>query len=1069
MTSFDGGQADGRQTDTQDEATLRRIVEEFPAMCVSVTNSDGLVTSVWFGEHYARISGYELDELIANPEHWISLIHPADQERIREAYRLLSAGKPMHEEYRIFRRDGQMRSILETGTVGKTVDGTAAALRCVMDVSGTQAEFAISYRELVDEAPVGISVRDLSGQVLYCNQAYAMMFGYDTPEEMVGTSFRDILSPVTLEEFTANIFPRILEGAWSGEISVHRKDGAERILQLSANVFRGLQGNPLAAYALVLDISELRQTEKALRGSRELLEAVQNAIAANIAVVDADGNIVAVNERWRRFARENGDPLLAHTCEGVNYLEVCRRASGPSSEGAGEAHAGLLSVLRGETHEFEMEYPCPSPLADCWILMRASALAGESAGAVIIHVDITKRRKAEEAVKGSQELLLRRYDAISAGLLVLDLRGAVVHVNKAGCSILNMSPELLLGTTMEDPIWRAIREDGTPFEIDELPAIATLRTGQPTRGTRIGFFCGRPETCKWLLINCEPIFDPATGDLKEVMAAFLDITESKRTEEALRESEARYHSLLENLDAVVFRMGADMRLLAVAGRVESMLEYGREELLSSRSLWRDVVHPEDVNRAMRVMEIARKTRSPQWVEIRLVQRSGTIVWIRGTLTPIFDDKGEFVYFDGVSLDITERVEAQERDARRSARMRALTESSQQCASTLDSRQILDTVTEQVCKTLGCVAAGMSIEPVTGRLLNLSLCCPTGCDVRNLDREIREADLGVDKVFGAMDVSPRIVLDLCNSSPGLASFARRGGFEPGIIAPVTAGEELLGVLLAARQAGEEFDEEDLWFLTEVASHASAALANSILYRRQQRIAETLQRTLIPPEPAIGFLDIATLYAPAPGEARVGGDFFDVFKADGTKVGLVVGDVSGKGVEAAIHTAEAKYMLRAFAHEDPDPLSVVTKLNAALFDYLPVEAFITLVYFLIDVENHTMTYVNAGHEASIVLSRDKKRIYEIGPNGPMLGVTSMVAYSEGQASLGPDDLLFCYTDGVTDVRTNGDRFGFRRLRQTVASAPNDDARGLMDYVMKTLQGFGAAKQTDDQVVVVVRPLV
>jgi hypothetical protein len=234
----------------------------------------------------------------------------------------------------------------------------------------------------------------------------------------------------------------------------------------------------------------------------------------------------------------------------------------------------------------------------------------------------------------------------------------------------------------------------------------------------------------------------------------------------------------------------------------------------------------------------------------------------------------------------------------------------------------------------------------------------------------------------MDVAPRIIPDLAVSSPALANFAEQGGLQSGAIAPVTAGEDFVGVLLAARRPGEQFDSDDLWFLTEVASHASAALANSALYRRQARIAETLQRTLIPPEPAISFLDIATLYAPAPGEARIGGDFFDVFRIDGRRVALVVGDVSGKGVEAAIHTAEAKYMLRAFAHQNPDPLHVVTELNAALFEYLPGESFITLAYFLIDVEAHRMSFVNAGHETSLVLCRNEQMINEIGPNGPIL---------------------------------------------------------------------------------------
>ena len=936
MTSPGGGQADRRWMHAQDEEVYGHIAAEFPALCLSVVRPDGSPIIVVTGETYAHVSGYEAYELESDPAIWLGLVHPADSARVQEAYRRLAAGSPMQERYRIYRKDGQMRSVLETGIAGGAAESGTCVLRCILETSGSAEDHVpsvIGFKKLVDDTPVGISVRDLDGRVIYCNHAYAATFGYDWPEQMIGTDFREIMAPVTLEEFQKQAFPWILRGAWSGEVEVRRKDGKVLHLRLSTNVFRDLEGEPVAVHTVLLDMTELKSTQQALLANQRLLEAVQDSMPASLAVIDTEGNVIAVNERWRRFARENGDPELLHTCEGANYLEVCRNARGPRSEGADEVLRGLEAILRGESSEFETEYPCPSTDRSRWFFMRASPLAGEQQGAVVAHIDISRRKRAEEA---------------------------------------------------------------------------------------------------------------------------------------LRHSEERYHSLLENLDAIVFRMGADMRLLAITGRVESMLGYSADELWMRPSLWREVVHPDDIPKVMELMQIARDTRSPSWIEIRLRHSSGRLVWIRGTLTPIFDDAGDLLYFDGVSLDITERVEAQERDARHTARMRILTEISQQCASSLDSRQIVQTVTEQLCKTLDCVAAGVNIEPVSGRLINLSLCCPKGCNARNLDKKMREADLRVETVFGMIDVAPRIVPDLSLSSPSLAGFAKKGGLKPGMIAPVTTGEDVVGILLAARKPGEHFDHEDLWLLTEVASHASAALANSAIYRRQALIAETLQRTLIPPEPAIGFLDIATLYAPAPGEARVGGDFFDLFRCDAKRVALVVGDVSGKGVEAAIHTAEAKYMLRAFAHQDPDPLHVVSSLNAALFSYLPTEAFITLAYFVLDVDEHVMHYVNAGHETSLVLCRDEQVIREIGPNGPMLGVTSSVAYTEGRVEFYPDDFLFCYTDGVIDVRMNGDRFGFDRLLNTVAAATAEDARRLMDSVMSAVRSFGSARQTDDQVVVVVRPL-
>jgi diguanylate cyclase (GGDEF)-like protein len=159
----------------------------------------------------------------------------------------------------------------------------------------------------------------------------------------------------------------------------------------------------------------------ALPDATDVLDALPDAVA----VLDAAGYIVAVNHAWRMFALDN-DGSPAATGVGVNYLDVCARAAAAGSEDARAAAAGLRAVLAGQTVESELEYPCPSPAANRWFLLRMTPLGGPVPGAVMSHVNITRRKMAEQAAAwqaahdpltglANRELLTERISAALTG------------------------------------------------------------------------------------------------------------------------------------------------------------------------------------------------------------------------------------------------------------------------------------------------------------------------------------------------------------------------------------------------------------------------------------------------------------------------------------------------------------------------------------------------------------------------------------------------------------------------------------------------------------------------------
>src|SRR5262245_27811390 len=187
--------------------------------------------------------------------------------------------------------------------------------------------------------------------------------------------------------------------------------GEIRYSVVSKFPLRDESGRPYAICGIATDITERKRAETALRESQALNQATLDSLEANIAVLDRDGKIIAVNEDWRRFARENGGAAIADSV-GINYLNVCRRAR---EKGNGQIEAtldGIRAVLDGARPSFMLEYPCHSPSENRWFLMSVTPLGGERGGVVVSHTNITARRQAEEAIVESESRLRQLADAM---------------------------------------------------------------------------------------------------------------------------------------------------------------------------------------------------------------------------------------------------------------------------------------------------------------------------------------------------------------------------------------------------------------------------------------------------------------------------------------------------------------------------------------------------------------------------------------------------------------------------------------------------------------------------------
>jgi sigma-B regulation protein RsbU (phosphoserine phosphatase) len=215
------------------------------------------------------------------------------------------------------------------------------------------------------------------------------------------------------------------------------------------------------------------------------------------------------------------------------------------------------------------------------------------------------------------------------------------------------------------------------------------------------------------------------------------------------------------------------------------------------------------------------------------------------------------------------------------------------------------------------------------------------------------------------------------------------------------------------------------------------------------------------------ELAHFYTPARLEAVIGGDFYDFISVSDYCHELVIGDVSGKGLQAAVVTALAKYVIRAYAAEDPDPALVLCRANDAVYKYTSPELFITLVTCLLDSRNGEIKYASAGHEPVLIYRKDGGRIEYEQSTGVASGILPAAEYTMKTIILSPGDMMVMYTDGLTDARSpNGAFLGQDGLSALTMELAGSSAKEFLDTLMDRVRDFAGGEFHDDIAVLVIR---
>jgi PAS domain S-box-containing protein len=421
--------------------------------------------------------------------------------------------------------------------------------------------------------------------------------------------------------------------------------------------------------------------------------------------------------------------------------------------------------------------------------------------------------------------------------------------------------------------------------------------------------------------------------------------------------------------------------------------------------------------------------------------SGAKGYFEARYSPLHGSEGDVVGGLAIISDVTDRKRAEaERDQRRREELaRTKVEARNRMVESLQS--VTDTtlghltVDEMVSELLERITEMLEVDVTALALLEgdeEALVIRAASGFESTDPHGLRIPVG-SGFFGRVAAERRpVAVEELTPAHTHTPILRDEGVRTALGVPMIVGGRLIGALEVGRRGPHPFSSEDTGWLQLVADRVALAVEQSTTYEREHRIAETLQRSLLPESlPQLPRMGIAARYLS--GEAgAVGGDWYDVIVLAGGRVGLAMGDVVGHGIGAASLMGQMRSALRAYALEDQRPSSVIRRLDRLLQSMGPT-GMATLLYAVFDPDASTVIFASAGHPPPLVREPGGSMMFLKTPPSVPLGVQSAPRFEDREVRLAPGSTLVLYTDGLIERRDATLDQGLEHLERVVSSAP------------------------------------
>ncbi|MEW5706080.1 MAG: SpoIIE family protein phosphatase [Actinomycetota bacterium] len=634
-------------------------------------------------------------------------------------------------------------------------------------------------------------------------------------------------------------------------------------------------------------------------------------------------------------------------------------------------------------------------------------------------------------------------EIIPDAVIVQDKEGKFVYANRAAENLFRVSRNEIVGKPYNNPPWKATTVDGKPIPKKDQPFMQVLKRKGPVPhieqaierqdGTRI-----------FVSINAAP-FGFEGGPILGVALSITDITEQKLAEQQLKDARDYAESIVETVREPLIVLDANLRVVTANRSFYDTFKVSKEET-ENKLIYELGNRQWDIPKLKGLLEdiIPKNNQFSDFEVTHDFPIIGHKTMLLNARRIVRENRPPLILL--AIEDITERKQAKFSEA--------LLHIDAAIHSVLEVDAIMQSVITKSTKMLGCDQAHVYLHEENYWVLRYAY----GLPPEMIGRKYTDEEVPIT-TLAATTKNPVAVGDAYTDERVNRDLMKKYGIRAFLAAPLIMKDVVAGMLaFIYKKEPVYFDSIQLDFLARLASSVSLSIENARLYEEQRHIADTLQESLLVMPERVAGVDFGYLYRSATEIAKIGGDFYDIFELEHDRVSFVIGDISGKGIEAATSTSIVKSSIKAHALENGTPALIIAKTNDTVVKILSPGNFVTAFFGILDTTTGILTYCNAGHPPAII-KRKTGEVEVLTKHSPLIGAFPGVHYKSEKEYLDKIDILLLYTDGVTEARRDWEFFGEKRLVNFVAELRTVTAKDLPQLILNEVMSFTKGKLTDD----------